>query len=55
MSEPVSPKPDETPTPDPAAAPRTGASESQTNGLGTLPEKRPQRRFFGLLPGKRSD
>lgn len=32
----------------------TGASESRTPGLTTLPDKRPSRRFFGLLPGRRS-
>ncbi len=31
-----------------------GASETRTSGLTTLPDKRPSRRFFGLLPGKRS-
>ena len=30
--------------------PKTGAAS-----LTTLPEKRPSRRFFGLLPGRRSD
>jgi hypothetical protein len=32
----------------------TGASQSRIAGLTTLPEKRPPRRFFGLLPGRRS-
>ena len=32
----------------------SGASESRISGLSTLPEKRPSRRFFGLLPGRRS-
>ncbi|HEU5211497.1 MAG TPA: hypothetical protein VFU10_01885 [Gaiellaceae bacterium] len=32
----------------------TGASESRIAGLTTLPGKRPSRRFFGLLPGRRS-
>jgi hypothetical protein len=31
----------------------TGASESKVAGLTTLPDKRPSRRFFGLLPGRR--
>jgi len=32
----------------------TGVSESRIAGLTTLPDKRPSRRFFGLLPGRRS-
>ncbi len=32
----------------------TGASDSRIAGLTTLPDKRPSRRFFGLLPGRRS-
>ena len=31
----------------------TGTSESRITGLSTLPEKRPTRRLFGLLRGKR--
>ena len=30
-----------------------GASPSKVAGLTTLPDKRPSRRFFGLLPGRR--
>ena len=31
-----------------------GVPQSGVSGLSTLPEKRPSRRFFGLLPGRRS-
>ena len=31
----------------------SGTSESRIPGLSTLPKKRPRRRFFGLLAGKR--
>ena len=36
-----------------APASVNGASPSNVSGLTTLPDKRPSRRFFGLLPGRR--
>jgi hypothetical protein len=38
--------------PDQPVEPVSGTSESRITGLSRLPEKRPPRRFFGLLPGK---
>ena len=43
----------EQPRDEPSAVKVNGASESTTAGLSTMPEKRPKRRFFGLLKGQR--
>jgi hypothetical protein len=51
VSEPTAPLQDQ-PRDEPAEK-VNGASESRTEGLSTLPEKRPRRRFFGLLKGQR--
>jgi hypothetical protein len=54
MSEPTAPL-QEYPHDEPVETEKvTGASESRIAGLTTLPDKRPSRRFFGLLPGRRS-
>ncbi len=36
-----------------APAKVAGPAETNSSSLTTLPEKRPSRRFFGLLPGRR--
>ena len=55
MSEPTAPLQQDLPHHEPPAPAEkvTGASESNTAGLSTLPEKRPSRRFFGLFKGER--
>ena len=54
MSEPT-PRPQDQPHDEPPAEAEkvNGASESNTAGLSTMPEKRPRRRFFGLFKGER--
>lgn len=55
MSEPTAPRQDQPHDEPPAEAEKvSGASESHTSGLSTMPEKRPTRRFFGLFKGHRS-
>ena len=60
MSYPAAPQQDQSPVePVKAAEPVVpakvnGASDSKIAGLTTLPDKRPSRRFFGLLPGRRA-
>ena len=54
MSYPTAPQQDHSHDKPAEAAKVNGASESRISGLTTLPEKRPSRRFFGLLPGRRS-
>ena len=54
MSDPTAPQQDQSSVQPVEPAKVNGASDSKIAGLTTLPEKRPSKRFFGLLPGRRS-